>query len=120
MTTTTPRWNLADGRPVGEGVRQAVVVAVSAAVKRGDWKTADAIILAEHRRLYPQGCGQTKCLPCADAHIVKTCPNCGARHDQTAWALLARLGRLELDEGVWGEMRNCSCGSTIVLEEGHS
>ena len=47
---------------------------------------------------------------------LRTCPRCGMRwHDREAWlGSTRRIGDQEIDEGVWVELRNCVCGTTLV------
>lgn len=45
----------------------------------------------------------------------KHCHNCGADHDHESWAELPCLG---IQDGAGGpdlEVRNCACGSTLMV-----
>ena len=50
----------------------------------------------------------------------KTC-GCGAKFTEAEWQALPYPTRgsgspiFEIDDGLWGEMKNCGCGSTIVV-----
>ncbi len=46
--------------------------------------------------------------------ILKTCKTCGAKYTPSAWMQLIQVG-YQKSEDMDGEMRNCSCGSTLLL-----
>ncbi len=49
----------------------------------------------------------------------KRCNKCGRDHDAATWGELPCLGRNDIgipDEPLIAEWRNCSCGSTLIIE----
>lgn len=46
--------------------------------------------------------------------IIKEC-GCGRKYDRTGWDSLAKLPNWVMEWGEVQEVRNCTCGSTIVI-----
>jgi hypothetical protein len=48
---------------------------------------------------------------------TKTCGPCGKVYDVAGWKELESLGEIEVEDGVFLEMRNCPCHATLTWLE---
>lgn len=45
--------------------------------------------------------------------LITRCGLCSREHSPEQWATLELVGAQEADEGVWLELRNCACRTTL-------